>query len=237
MAKLGVNIDHIATLRQARRESYPDPVEAAIISEKAGCDSIVCHLREDRRHIQDRDLELLRKKVKTRLNLEMSIADEIVDIACGALPDQATIVPEKRREITTEGGLKVSRDDRRLRKAVEKLKKSGIDVSLFIDPEDEAIRASKDIGVTIIELHTGRYAGAKNEKEREKEFSILTDAISLGKKLGLQVNAGHGLDYENVTRVAKIPGIYELNIGFSIVARSVFTGLEKAVRDMKGLIA
>lgn len=236
MSKLGVNIDHVATLRQARGTSYPDLVKAAEICENAGADSIVIHLREDRRHIQDNDLRVLRKTIKTRLNLEMSTSEEIVDIACSVMPDQATLVPEKRQELTTEGGLDVVTNQQKVAKAVGKLKKKNILVSLFVDPEKKQLDASKKINCDFIELHTGRYADAKSESERERYLKEIIDATDYALKIGLKVNAGHGLNYENVKDIARIKGIEELNIGHSIVAYSVFVGLEEAVKEMLGLI-
>lgn len=236
MPKLGVNIDHIATLRQARQVSYPDPVEAAKICEYAGADSIVCHLREDRRHINDSDLSLLKKSVKTRLNLEMSIADEIVNIACKVKPEQATIVPEKRQEITTEGGLEVILQGGDIRRVVQRLEKAGIAVSLFIDPDETIIKASGDLGVTIIELHTGQYANETVKEKRDEALDNLKRCVAYAHELGLTVNAGHGLNYENVTPVAKITGLEELNIGHSVISYASFFGLEKAIRKMKEIM-
>lgn len=236
MPKLGVNIDHVATVRQARKTIEPDPVWAAAICEMAGCDSIVVHLREDRRHIQDRDVEILRKTIRTRLNLEMSINEEIVRVAGRIKPDQATLVPEKRRELTTEGGLDVKGNVNRLKKVVEILKGKNVAVSLFIDPEKFQIEASKKAGVDIIELHTGNYAEAQGETRIKRELNRLKDAVNFGLGLGLVVNAGHGLTYQNAAAVAKIPGVEELNIGHSIISRAVLVGLDKAVREMKELI-
>ncbi len=236
MVKLGVNIDHVATIRQARMTYEPSPVEAARACERAGCDSIVCHLREDRRHINDADVAKLRKAVKTRLNLEMSIAPSIVRIACGLRPDQATLVPEKRREVTTEGGLDVVGQKMRIGSAVRKLARSGIDVSLFINPEPKQIAAAALTGARIIELHTGEYANASGAGNRLKELSRLKKAARYASSLGLQVNAGHGINYENVGPVARIRGMNELNIGHSIVSRAVFSGLGEAVRQMKKAI-
>jgi pyridoxine 5-phosphate synthase len=236
MVKLGVNIDHIATLRQARKGLIPDPVKAAKACELAGCDSIVCHLREDRRHINDDDLRRLRSSVKTRLNLEMSAVKEIVDIACRVRPDQATLVPEKRKEVTTEGGLDVAGDTAKIKKVVSRLRSRGIAVSLFIDPARRQIDASVASGADIIELHTGEYANAFSGKRRKTELKILRDAVKYALLKGLEVNAGHGLDYENVAAVARIPGMHELNIGYSIVARSVFVGLGAAVKEMRKAI-
>ncbi|MCX5715436.1 MAG: pyridoxine 5'-phosphate synthase [Candidatus Omnitrophica bacterium] len=236
MPKLGVNIDHIATLRQARGGAEPDPILAAAICEKAGCDSIVAHLREDRRHIHDRDVEALRKIVRTRFNLEMSINKDIVDIACRIEPDQSTLVPEKRQELTTEGGLDAKGQFNKIKAVVLKLADSGIEVSLFIDPDKGQIEASKKIGVSMIELHTGNYADTKNATAEERELTRLQEAAAFGLSLGLIVNAGHGLNYKNVVPVARIKGVEELNIGHSIIARAAFVGLENAVREMKGLI-
>src|SRR3989338_8313348 len=236
MVKLGVNIDHIATLRQARGGVFPDPVSAAAVCEQAGCDSIVAHLREDRRHINDRDVRRLKKTVKTRFNLEMSIAPEIVDIACGIKPHQATLVPEKRRELTTEGGLDVLGQKEKLKKVISKLSSRGIEVSIFIDPDKKQIAAVPRTGARIIQLHTGRYAEAKTLERRQSCFQEIVTAAEFARGLGLRVNAGHGLDYENVRRIAGIKGIEELNIGYSIICNSVFWGLESAVRKMRELI-
>lgn len=236
MAKLGVNIDHVATIRQARKSAVPDPVEAAIICEAAGCDSIVCHLREDRRHIIDEDVRRLKKAVKTRLNLEMSVAKEIVDFACRIRPDQATIVPEKRQEITTEGGLDVRKNMQKVRGAVSRLRSKGIDVSLFINPDTRQIDASVEAEANIIEIHTGEYANAATSSSRRKELDAIKRAASYALDLGLEVNAGHGLDYGNVTDIAVINGMNELNIGHSIISRAVFVGMERAVEEMIGRI-
>lgn len=237
MAKLGVNIDHAATLRQARGEGYPDPVAAALICEEAGADSIVCHLREDRRHIQDRDVILLRKKIKTRLNLEMSLSAEIIKIACRIRPDQATLVPEKRRELTTEGGLDVVTYFSRTQRAVSTLQAKGIEVSLFVDPVKKQIDASKKTGADMIELHTGAYANARTASARKKELCKLQQACAYAQHLGLIVHAGHGLKYHNAWPVAAMVGKNgELNIGHSIICQAVFDGLAKAVRDMKRII-
>ncbi|MBI4846085.1 MAG: pyridoxine 5'-phosphate synthase [Candidatus Omnitrophica bacterium] len=237
MIKLGVNIDHIATLRQARKTIEPDPVAAAVIAELAGADGITVHLREDRRHINDRDIALLRKVVRTRLNLEMSIAKEIVGIAMRVKPDQATLVPEKRQEITTEGGLNVAAGFKKIKEVTGKLQKNGIIVSLFVDPEEEQIRAASKVKAEFIELHTGMFAKAKNGINAEKELDILEQSAKLAKSLGLRVNAGHGLDYWNTKQlVQKIPDLEELNIGHAIIARAVLVGLDKAVGEMKALI-
>jgi pyridoxine 5-phosphate synthase len=234
--KLGVNIDHIATLRQARAALVPDPVEAARACELAGCDSVVCHLREDRRHINDDDVARLKASVRTRLNLEMSAAKDIVDIACRIRPDQATLVPEKRIEVTTEGGLDVAKDFAKIAKVVSRLKSRGIEVSLFVDPSRRQIDASRASGAGVIELHTGEYAGAASAARRRKELGALRNAVKYALSIGLEVNAGHGLDYDNVAEVARISGVNELNIGYSIVARSVFIGLGRAVEEMIGKI-
>jgi len=237
MPRLGVNIDHIATLREARKGSEPEPVFAALICEAAGADSIVVHLREDRRHIKEKDVYLLRELIRTRLNLEMSIAGDIVDIAVDLRPDQATLVPEKRQELTTEGGLDVAADFKKISAVREKLEKKDIAVSLFIGPDKKQIDASKKSGVKMIELHTGRYADAGKRRERERYFRQLVEAAAYARRQGLTVNAGHGLNYFNADRVAKIKGIEELNIGYSIVCRAALVGLERAVREMKALIS
>jgi pyridoxine 5-phosphate synthase len=236
MTKLGINIDHIATLRQARGGIEPDPVEAALICEKAGCDSIVAHLREDRRHINDNDIIRLRKAVITRFNLEMSINPEIVDIALKIGPDQVTLVPEKRQELTTEGGLCITKYEKKLAKLTELFNKKGIDVSVFIDPDKNEARAAIYIGIGIIEIHTGSYSLAENKRSMEKEFNKIKDMAEYAGSKGLIVNAGHGLNYYNVKRIAKIKGMNELNIGHSVISRAVFMGLREAVKDMKALI-
>ncbi|MFC1807058.1 pyridoxine 5'-phosphate synthase [Candidatus Omnitrophota bacterium] len=236
MLKLGVNIDHIATLRQARMEVFPDPLCAALICEESGADSIVCHLRQDRRHIQDEDLVKLRKRIKTRLNLEMSTLDEIVQIALKIKPDQATLVPEKRQELTTEGGLDIVKHKNRISAVVSDLNQRDIATSLFIDPRKNQIRAAKETGAEYIELHTGAYANAKSAKSKSREFARIKDTAMYAHSIGLRVNAGHGLGYKNVTQIAEIPVVEELNIGFSIVAESVFLGIGDAVRRMKHLI-
>ena len=236
MPKLGVNIDHVATVREIRHGIEPEPVFAALICQQAGADSIVAHLREDRRHIKDKDLYILKKVVKTKLNLEMSTAQEIVEIACEVKPDQATLVPEKRQEITTEGGLDVPANFKKIEKVSTYLEKQGIAVSLFIDPDKRQIDASRKLGVKMVELHTGRYADAKAGQAQDRHFRELERAVAYAKDKGLVVNAGHGLNYYNVARVAQIKGIEELNIGYAIVCRAVIAGLERAVREMKILI-
>jgi len=234
--RLGVNIDHIATLREARRGVEPEPAFAALIAENSGAESIVVHLREDRRHIKDNDLYILKGIIRSRLNLEMSISPEIVNIACNARPDQATLVPEKRQELTTEGGLDVTGNFIKIAKTINKLEASGIDVSLFIDPVKSQIKSTKQAGARMIELHTGSYANALNKKQEDKYLKELKSAVAFANSLGLRVFAGHGLNYNNVSNVAKIQGIEELNIGHSIISRALFTGLGKAVREMKELI-
>ena len=236
MAKLGVNVDHVATVRQARRTYEPDPVWAAALAELAGADGITVHLRVDRRHILDRDVRLLKETVTVKLNLEMSLAQEIVDIACDVRPQQCTLVPEKREEVTTEGGLDVRGQLGRVKEVVEKLKGVGITVSLFVDPEEDQLRASSESGADAVELHTGRYANAHGE-EAQKELAALQEGAELAHALGLVVHAGHGLTYTNVVPVARLPHVEELNIGHSIVARAGFAGIERAVREMKTLIA
>jgi pyridoxine 5-phosphate synthase len=236
MPKLGVNIDHVATIRQARRTIEPDPVWAAVLAELAGADGITLHLREDRRHIQDRDLRVLKETVQVKLNLEMAAEDAITDIAIATRPTQATLVPEKREEITTEGGLDVAGNRDRVRRCVDRLHEAGIEVSLFIDPDERQIDASRDLGVAAVELHTGRYADAVSDREQAKELYALTTAGAYARKLDLVLHMGHGLTYRNVVPVARIPEVSELNIGHSIVARAVMVGFEQAVREMKALI-
>ena len=236
MIKLGVNIDHIATLRQARKGNFPDPVYAAVICELAGCDSIVCHLREDRRHVQERDLRVLKEIVKTKLNLEMALSDEIIKIALDVKPDQVTLVPERREELTTEGGLDVSGNFEKIKRATEDFKNAGIKVSLFIEPDFNQIEKSKETGADFIEIHTGRYADAKTEEEIYHQLDRIIKGTEFAMSTGLRVNAGHGLDYKNVIPICKIKGIEELNIGYSIICMSVFTGLENAVKEMIKII-
>jgi pyridoxine 5-phosphate synthase len=234
--KLGVNIDHVASLRQARGTKYPDPVQAVYIAEQAGADIITLHLREDRRHIQDRDVAIMRQTIHTRMNLEMAVTDEMIDIACRTLPDEVCLVPEKREELTTEGGLNVSGNLSRISDAVSRLQDAGILVSLFIDPDSTQLDASIESGATVVELHTGHFADAETEEAREREYESICQAIAYGRKLGLKVNAGHGLHYHNVERIAAIAGLSDLNIGHAIIARAIFTGLADAVRDMKALM-
>ena len=227
-----INIDHVATVRQARRTDEPDPVRGAVLAELGGADGITVHLREDRRHIQGRDVRLLAQTLRTPLNLELAAESEVVDIACELRPHQVTLVPEKREEVTTEGGLDLSGSkEEATRRAVGRLSEEGIRTSLFIDPDDASIRASMGLGVDAVELHTGEYANASRE-DRGRQLGRLDRAASLARKLGLAVHAGHGLTYENVTPVAAIPELEELNIGHSVVSRAVFTGLEAAVREM-----
>jgi len=236
MPKIGVNIDHVATLRQARGGSEPDLVEAALLCEKAGCDSIVAHLREDRRHINDKDVFELRKRIKTRFNLEMSINPEIVDIALKLKPDQITLVPEKRQELTTEGGLSVIKLEKKLSKIAALFKGRGVDVSVFIGPDIDEIRAAIYIGIGIIEIHTGEYSLAGDRRAMGREFMKIEGSAGFALSKKLIVNAGHGLNYENVRRIADIKAINELNIGHSIISKAISTGLYKAVKDMKALV-
>ena len=237
MPKLGVNIDHVATVRQARRTIEPDPVWAAALAELGGADGITIHLREDRRHILDRDLRILRDTVQVKLNLEMAVAEEIVQIAEETKPHKVTLVPEKREEVTTEGGLDVTGNRDRIAEVVERLHSAGIEVALFIDPEEAQIEASKDLGVSGVELHTGCYADAPDEAAQARELLKLTDAGANAIRSGLLLHMGHGLTYRNVVPVARVSGVSELNIGHSIIARAVMVGLERAVREMKQLIA
>lgn len=232
---LGVNIDHVATLRQARGAPYPEPVHAGLAAEQAGAEAITVHLREDRRHIQDRDVELLRRVLTCRLNLEMAVTDEMMGIAGEIGPADCCLVPEQRRELTTEGGLDVAGDLERVASACDRLGRAGIRVSLFIDPEPDQLRAARDAGAPVVELHTGRYANAGGDRAR-RELARIAEAARLGEELGLAVNAGHGLHYHNVQPVAAIPQIRELNIGHAVVARAVFAGLAGAVREMKRLM-
>ncbi len=235
MAELGVNIDHVATLRQARQTNEPDPVWAAAIAELGGADGITIHLREDRRHIQDRDLHVLRQTVAVKLNLEMACEPEVVAIACQVKPEQATLVPERREEVTTEGGLDVAANRSRVSEVVRQLQEAGIVVSLFLDPEQRQIDAAASLGVEAVELHTGRYALARPGADQNRELKSLQDAGAAVRAAGMTLHAGHGLTYRNVVPVAQIEGMHELNIGHSIVARAVMVGLERAVREMKAL--
>ena len=232
---LGVNIDHVATVRQARRARYPDPLFAALVAEEAGADSITLHLREDRRHIQDHDVFAMRAALQTRMNLEMAVTEEMIGIAHRVLPQDCCLVPESRREVTTEGGLDVSGQSARIGDAVKALGAAGIRVSLFIDPDPLQIEAAQRAGAPVIELHTGTYSDAAGAA-RAREFERLCNAAKLAARLGMIVNAGHGLNYHNVEPIAAIPEIVELNIGHAIVARSITDGLAKAVRDMKELM-
>jgi len=236
VAKLGVNIDHVATVRQARGVDEPDPVTAAALAELAGADGITVHLREDRRHIQDRDVYLLRRTVKTRLNLEMAATDEMVGIALKVRPDCVTMVPEKREELTTEGGLDVLRHRQVLSNAIDLLQDADILVSLFVAPDGEQIKEAHRLGADYIEIHTGAYCEARSAEAREAELGRIQEAIRLGNKLGLGVNAGHGLNYRNVQAVVALGGIDEFNIGHSIISRAVLVGLERAVREMGALV-
>lgn len=236
MPRLGVNIDHVATVRQARGVMYPDPVTAAGIVELAGADGIVCHLREDRRHIQDRDLRLLREVIQTRLNMEMAATEEMVRIALATQPDIVTLVPEKREELTTEGGLDVIKSFQSLKKAILRLQKGGIPVSLFVDPNPDQINASEKAGANAIEIHTGHYAEAKTPAQADQELKKILDAVAEASRCDLEIAAGHGLHYVNVRRIAEIKEIEELNIGHSIIARAVLVGLDQAVREMIALV-
>ena len=236
MIRLGVNIDHVATVRQARRAQEPDPVAAAILALLGGADGVTVHLREDARHIQERDVRLLRSVVTSRLNLEMAAVERIVDIACEVKPDEATLVPERREELTTEGGLDVIRNQKTVQQAVERLKGAGIVVSLFIDPDPRQIEMSKLLGARAVEIQTARYSEARTQEEREREIDLLAEAASVAKQHGLDLHMGHGLTYTNVQAIARIPGLEELNIGHSIVSRAVLVGMERAVREMKEAI-
>lgn len=236
MAELGVNIDHVATVRQARKTYEPDPVWAAALSELGGADGITIHLREDRRHILDRDLRILKQTVCVKLNLEMACDEEVTGIACEVLPDQATLVPERREEITTEGGLDVVGQKDRVRRTAERLREAGVSVSLFLDPDLKQIEAASELGVSTVELHTGRYALARPGKDQADELECLKKAGIAVRSAGMALHAGHGLTYRNVVPVARIEGMHELNIGHSIIARAIMVGLERAVREMKQLV-
>ncbi|EWH10455.1 pyridoxine 5'-phosphate synthase [Catenovulum agarivorans DS-2] len=233
---LGVNIDHIATIRQARGTDFPDPVHAAAVAEHAGAHGITVHLREDRRHIQDRDVEILAKTVTTRLNLEMAVTEEMIGIAQQINPAFCCLVPEKREELTTEGGLDVAGQEKKITSAVDRIAANGTQVSLFIDADKAQIEAAKRTGAPYIEIHTGGYADAETEAEREAELARIKEAAAFADSIGLKVNAGHGLNYHNVKPIAEIPQMIELNIGHAIIARAAIDGLEKAIRDMRQLM-
>lgn len=233
---LGVNIDHVATLRQQRGTRYPEPLQAALVAEQAGADLITVHLREDRRHIQDRDVELLAGVLQTRMNLEMAATSEMLAIARRIAPSDCCIVPERRQELTTEGGLDVAANRGFLGDFCAELQEAGVKVSLFIDADEKQLEASCNIGVPAVEIHTGHFADARNRAEREKALLKIQHAVTFGINTGLQVNAGHGLDYHNVASIAAIPGIREFNIGHSVISRAIFSGLTDAVREMKSLI-
>jgi pyridoxine 5-phosphate synthase len=234
--RLAINIDHIATLRNARGGCDPDPVKAALLCEKAGAVGIVCHLREDRRHIKDDDVRRLRATVKKKLDLEMAATEEIIGIAIKTKPDLVTLVPERRQELTTEGGLDIVAEKKYLSEVVSQFKQNGIPVSLFIDPTEAQVRASADIGTDMIEIHTGEYAEATSDNEAKEQLQRVQDAAKLGKLLNLGVNAGHGLDYQNIAAVAAIPEIDEVSIGHAVIVRALFVGLDQAVREMIKLV-
>ncbi len=233
MIRLGVNIDHVATVRQARRAQEPDPLAAAVLALLGGGDAITVHLREDRRHINDRDVRLLRQVVTHRFNLEMSVAEEIVAIACEVKPDEATLVPERRQELTTEGGLDVVTHQKEVARAMEQLRQAAVDVSLFVDPDSRQIEMAKLLGAKAVEIQTARYSEARSSADRERELTVLREAADFARQHGLHLHLGHGLNYENVKHVVRIPGVEELNIGHSIVSRAVLVGMERAVREMK----
>jgi len=233
---LGVNIDHVATLRNARGTRYPDPIRAALAAEEAGADAITLHLREDRRHIVDADVRALRPQLQTRMNLECAVTQEMLDIACDVRPHDVCLVPEKREELTTEGGLDVAGRFEAVRAACRQLADAGSRVSLFIDADEAQIRAAHEVGAPVIELHTGRYADAHDESEQRREYERIVRGVELGRSLGLKVNAGHGLHYTNVQQIAAIEGIVELNIGHAIVAHAIFAGWDNAVREMKAIM-
>lgn len=236
MIKLGVNIDHVATIRQARGTRYPSVVQAALRAEQSGADSITLHLREDRRHIQDADVLTLKNTLQTRMNLEMAVTDEMVNFALQVKPQDVCLVPERREELTTEGGLDVVRYYDKVKSTSERLGAAGIRVSLFIDPEQAQLDAAKKMGAPVVELHTGAFADAPNDVEQQRELVRIQQAVAYGVKLGLAVNAGHGLHYHNVQHIARIPGVEELNIGHAIVAHALFVGWDNAVREMKSLM-
>ncbi len=236
MAKLVVNVDHVATVRQARLITEPDPVTAAALAELAGCQGIIVHLREDRRHIQDRDVEILRQTVKTKLNLEMAAVREMVEIAKRIKPDMSCLVPEKREELTTEGGLDVTGQKETIARAVGELKDAGIVVSLFVDADRQQLEASKEIGADYVEIHTGHYSDAQTSRQEDAELEKIIKGIAFASSIGLRVNVGHGLNYRNTQRLVPVGEIEEFSIGHSIIARAVLVGMEKAVREMKTLI-
>jgi pyridoxine 5-phosphate synthase len=236
LIELGVNIDHVATLRQARGTNYPDPIQAALIAESAGADAITLHLREDRRHIQDRDVEILRERLTTRMNLESAVTDEMIAIALRIKPHDICLVPERREELTTEGGLDVVKHFNQIHRVCQKLRDAGIRVSLFINADPLQIDAAVRAGAPVVEIHTGNYADAATAEAQKKQFVEVQRAVALGIDLGLQVNAGHGLHYDNVQPIAAIPEISELNIGHAIVARAIFVGLKQAIQEMKQLM-
>lgn len=233
---LGVNIDHVATLRQARGTRYPDPIQAAIEAEQAGADAITLHLREDRRHIQERDVFMLKDILQTRMNLEMAVTDEMLDLACEVQPSDVCLVPEKREELTTEGGLDVAGQKERMKDAVERLNAAGVRTSMFIDADPFQIEASAEVGAPVIEIHTGHFADAIDAKAQQDELRQIVEGVHLGVEYGLHVNAGHGLHYHNVQAIAGLPHVRELNIGHAIIARALFSGLQDAVREMKRLM-
>jgi pyridoxine 5-phosphate synthase len=235
MVKLAINVDHVATLRQARGIDEPDPVLAAGICELAGAAGIVVHLREDRRHIQDRDVILLRQTVKTKLNLEMGATEEIINIALNLKPDMVTLVPEKRAELTTEGGLDVIGQEKHLANVIAQMKDAGIPVSLFINPDAGQIKAAKKVGATFVEIHTGRYSDAASDEEEDLEFAMIVAAVNAAHKAGLRINAGHGLNYTNTARIAALDKIEELSIGHAVMARAIYVGMDQAVREMLAL--
>ena len=236
MIRLGVNVDHVATVRQARRVDVPDPVEAALLAEAAGADGITVHLREDRRHIQERDVRILRQRLHTKLNLEMAVTPAMLAFAENVRPDDACFVPEKREELTTEGGLDVVSHRQKIRDATQRLHSLAVRVSLFVDPETAQIEASRDVGAHAVEIHTGAYCNALSV-EREKQLQAILEASKFAQSLGLEVHGGHGLNYDNVLPIAQIPEMAELNIGHSIIARAIIVGIEQAVREMKDLLS
>lgn len=235
--KLGVNIDHVATLRQARGTRYPDPIQAALVAEQAGADAVTLHLREDRRHIQERDVEMLKDILQTRMNLEMAVTEDMLAIATRVRPAECCLVPERREELTTEGGLDVAGQKGKIGEACRRLAHAGVRVSLFIDADPQQLEAAKAAGAPVVEIHTGHYANIDNPHQRHDELVRIQQAVEFGLELGLQVNAGHGLHYHNVQAIAALPGISELNIGHAIIARALFTGLDEAVREMKRLMS